>query len=412
MSSLPRHAASYLLFLSFLLFPRCSLAICDSLCVNCPIAVPLGNCTFDTGEAFGIMVDVGTPSQRLCLTPSTVTNTTFVSTDSLCAMSDPNMTRLQCENIRGGLFQANRSETFVSASLQEYNSSRSDPAWELFNPGGIRKVGYDILHLAEGATLYGFPLGLNDVGNRSNLAMLGLGINSTFLQTAQNQKKAPSTLWSLDAGSQSLARPRNGEAVVGGYNKKRVAGDFTWSPITMAGDRPCPLRTTIKELQIIFPNGTALNLMTTAEKVQACIEPYDNLFRLTPSMLRHWKSVTGFRQEYMDQQIEANRHNLSFTEVGLLYEQHQAIDWTLKVTLEAEEGKEYAAILPQYELLQPLRGWNRAGQRETVPGVVNMAVFNEPTGGEGEIPTLGKAFLSVVSSHLHCTHSTALTKIW
>ena len=302
MTALSRETVRFLIFSCFFLFLfRYSLAACDPPCTICPFAVPLGNCTFDSGMAWGVVVDVGTPPQRLCLSPSTVTNTSFLSLEELCTKSDPDMTRRQCENLRGGLFQANFSETWKSVSLQDYNSSRSDPAWEHFNPGGIRKFGYDILDLPEGTTLYGFPLGLNDISNKSNVGMIGLGINSTFLQTAESQKKAAGMLWSIDAGSQSKERPRKGELVVGGYNKKRVGGEFTWSDISpMSGDRPCPLRTTIKGLKITFPNGTALDLMNSTEATKACIEPYDNLFRLTPSMLAHWKGVTGFRQTDMD----------------------------------------------------------------------------------------------------------------
>jgi hypothetical protein len=379
------------------LFSLCltSFATDTPTCPISPLAVPLHNCTFDSGViSWGTLVEAGTPGQRLCLVPSTVVNSTLVSQKSLCDISDPNMAKLECESLRGGFFNENQSSTFIDVSLNDYNSTRQDPTWAHFNPPGVTKVGYDTLYFPEGdgATLYGFGLALNQIGNNSNAGMLGLGIDSLFLDTAVKNNVTPSRGWSLDAGSQSIAYPRNGELVFGGYNQGRVDGSYRWKNVSdMSGDRPCPLRTTITDMYMTLDNGTEVPLKSSSEQIAACIEPYDNIFRFTPGMLLNWKQITSFNESLMGVYTTANT-GLSFTELGLPYNASNVFEWSLTITLDSG----YTTTLPHYELQAPLRGWNVVGERQEVPGIVNVAILDKPT-GEGEIPTLGKIYLSQVS---------------
>ncbi len=368
-----------------------------------PFAIPLRNCTFDSGVvSWGALVEVGTPGQRLCLAPSTVINSTLVSQQSLCAISDPGMSKLKCESLRGGFFNENQSSTWTGASLAAFNSTRSDPTWAHFNPPGVTRVGYDTLHFPGGGggssttgerTLYGFGLALNERGNNSNAGMLGLGISSLFLDTAVRRNVSGARGWSLYSGSQSAERPRSGELVFGGYNAGRLDGSLRWRNVSdMAGDRPCPLRTTIADMYITLDNGTQVPLKSSGELIAACIEPYDNLFRFTPGMLLNWKQLTGFDDSLLGVYAPNNTQNLTFTEYGLPYNASRVAPWSLTVAL--DNG--YTTTLPPHELQAPMRGWNRLGERAVVPGVVQVAILDTPT-GRGEIPTLGKIFLSQVS---------------
>jgi hypothetical protein len=139
-------------------------------------------------------------------------------------------------------------------------------------------------------------------------------------------------------------------------------------------------------------NGTQVPLKSSSELIAACIEPYDNIFRFTPGMLLNWKQLTNFNESLMDVYTTANT-GLSFTELGLPYNATKAFKWSLTITL--DNG--YTTTLPHYELQAPLRGWNVLGERQEVPGIVNIAILDKPT-GQGEIPTLGKIFLSQVSA--------------
>lgn len=107
----------YCLGLSLYCLP--SVVAKNQTCPINPFAVPLRNCTFDSGvKSWGILVEVGTPGQRVCLLPSTVVNSTLVSQKSLCALSNPNMSKLECESLRGGFFNENMSSKTSNPFIQ------------------------------------------------------------------------------------------------------------------------------------------------------------------------------------------------------------------------------------------------------------------------------------------------------
>ncbi|KAJ9165752.1 hypothetical protein NKR19_g5 [Coniochaeta hoffmannii] len=366
-------------------------AAAQSTCSSATFAISLRNCTFASGVvAWGSLVEVGTPAQRLCLAPSTVINSTLVSQQSLCAVSDT-LEPHKCEALRGGFFNENSSSTWTEASLSAYNDSRSNPTWEHFNAPGFTKVGFDKINVPNtNVALYGAGIALNQYGNNSNAGMIGLGKDSVFLNDAVHQGRAGSKSWALDAGSQSLVRPRNGELVIGGYNAGRTDGSFSWSNISdMAGDRPCPLRTRIKQMSVTLGNGDVVSIQSSAEVIEACIEPYDNLFRFTPGMLLNWKQITSFNETIMDVYSNQEATNLSFTELGLPYDSNRVDDWSLTVTLDSG----YTTTLPSFELQRPLLGFDNLGNKQAVPGITNIQILDAPT-GSGEVPTLGKVFLS------------------
>ncbi|KAM7216067.1 hypothetical protein V8F06_008540 [Rhypophila decipiens] len=366
-------------------------------CTNATFAVKLRNCTFESGvTSWGNLIEVGTPPQRLCLVPSTVINSTLVSQESLCLVSQT-LEPHKCEALRGGFFNENSSSTWTDVSLVKYNDTRSNPTWEHFNPPGFTKVGYDKIvfpNTDPPVDLYGAGIALNQYGNNSNAGMIGLGINSVFLNDGVRQGRAGSKSWSLDAGSNSLVKPREGEMVIGGYNSARTDGSFSWSNVSnMAGDRPCPLRTRITEMSVTLGDGSIVPIISSAETADACIEPYDNLFRFTPGMLFNWKSITKFNETLLQVYTsETANNNLSFTELGLPYDSAMVDDnWQLSISL--DNG--YKTTLPSFELQRPLMGFDNFGNKDAVPGITNLQILNVPT-GEGEVPTLGKIFLSRV----------------
>jgi hypothetical protein len=349
-------------------------------------------------------VEAGTPAQRLCLLPSTLTNSTMLSQQSLCNIADPGMTWRGCESLRGGFFGENSSRTWT---LTPWNTSLVEPTWADFNPPGVTRVSYDTLRLPSASksrgngsdklTLYGFGLALNKRAIiRSTAGMLGLGVNSSFIERAVHDKLSPARSWSLYAGSQSQASLRNGGLVVGGIDVSRVDGPLHWGNVSdMAGDWPCPLRTTIADVYISLENGTRVPLMSSGERFLACIEPYVAFFRFPPGIVAKWKSGTGFdEQQQLLQGVDAlNAENkLTFTEPGLVYHASRVANWSLTIAL----GNGYTTTVPHYELRAPLRGWNNLGEWTTVPDAVEVAIRNTSS-NIGEIPTMGRIFLSQVS---------------
>jgi hypothetical protein len=368
----------------------------DATCAGKPFAIAFGDCRLISNVvSWGALVQVGSPNpQRVCLIPSTVTNSTVVQQETLCDISKTPIQN-QCESLRGGFYDENADPSWKAVSdPQNSNITRQNPTWDLFNPDGpLVKLGWDTVRYgsSDGVTLYGAGIAVNDKGNQSNLGMIGLGIESTFLSEAVAQGKSPSRSWGFDPGS-TASPSRTGELVIGGYNNARLDGPLTWANLSdMSGGRPCPLRTEIIATSIRLANGTKLDITSSGERYTACIEPYDSAFRWTPAMVANWKQVTNYNKSLSDVYAAAGQ-NLSFVEPGLLYASDSIPEWDLEITISSG----YRTVIPSKDFQRPLTGYNAQGDLQAVENVTNVAIFNESTTG-GQVGTLGRIFLSRVS---------------
>lgn len=360
-------------------------------CPITPFAIPLGNCSLSAlVSSWGHLVEVGNPPARVCLSPSTVVNSTLINQLALCELSNPPLIGNQCQSLRGGFYDEGASSSWREGD--ETYKKTENPTWKHFNENeDLNKFGYDTLSFPDaGETFANLSIIPNSHGNQSNLGMLGLGKDSTFLQELVQRNASPSNSWGLDAGSQ--ISQREGELVIGGYNRARVGGNIQWQPISrMEGARPCPLRVTISDIRLQDASGEFTSLESTSgEKQEACIEPYDTLFRLSPNYLQNWKEITNFNESLQSLYVDPN-NELSFDEPGLLYNS-SAFDegqWSIEITL--ENG--FKTTIPYREMGRPLTGWNAVGESRVVEGMTSISIFNKAT-EQGEDPTLGKIFLS------------------
>lgn len=377
-----------------------------------PFALQLKDQSLDSGStSWGILFQIGSPpAQRVSLVPSTVTNSTLVNQDlkdGLCLLSNTPF-KGQCESIRGGFYNQSESTTWrPEPDLKNSNISREELTWDHFNKEadlpnglrieGIRNIGYDDIRIrgSKEFTLQGAGIALNQRGNQSNAGMLGLGLDSVFLDDVVAQNRSASRSWGLDAGSRSSTQSRGGELVIGGWNEGRVDGDWTEFPVGSmdGGVRWCPLSVQIKELILISPDQvTEKNLKEFSNTITACIEPYDNHFRWQAGMVEKWKTLTGFDEGLVDPYTTGDQ-GLTFTEPGLPYEKSKVEGWDLRITLEGG----YGTTIKSDEMTRDLQGWNKNGNMERVPGISTVAILNTPI-DEDETPTLGRAFLSRVSA--------------
>jgi hypothetical protein len=125
-----------------------------------------------------------------------------------------------------------------------------------------------------------YPIGIISSGENQNVGHLGLATDSTFLQQAADASLIGQNQigFGLDVGSQSIANPRAGTLVLGGYDQasyKDTFFNFTIGDIN-SSERQCPLQITITRLAIRFPqnvNYTDVLITSGGVFVPACIEP-------------------------------------------------------------------------------------------------------------------------------------------
>jgi hypothetical protein len=256
----------------------CSLAtIVSSSTCPAPLLLQLSNCTIagTNVDSWGLMLDLANPSQYVCVSPSTVTNSTLVISSAFC-QTESNITTAQCESLCGNTF--NTSAAGTSYTLSSAGAILApNPLWNELSPAALL-AGTTVLQLPPNDELFKYPIGIITSGDHQNVGHFGLANDSDFLHAALSNGLIPANGFGLNAGSQSVANPRPGGLVLGGYDLASVDGAFTNFSITGAdsSERDCPLEVVIEELVLRFPLAegyTDVTLTSSGILIPACVEP-------------------------------------------------------------------------------------------------------------------------------------------
>jgi hypothetical protein len=239
-----------------------------------PLLLQLTNCTVAATnvDSWGLRLDLA--DQSLCVSPSTVVNSTLVISSDFC-QTISNLTNAQCESLCGNTFNISSAGSLYTLSSASAILA-PNPVWAEISPEALL-AGTTELQLPNNK-LSEYPIGVITSGDHQNVGHFGLANNSDFLRSALCDGLIPGNGFGLNAGSQSVANPRNGGLVLGGYDLSSIDGAFFNSSITAAGssDRECPLQETITLLAIRFPlteGFSDVTLISAGVDVPACIEP-------------------------------------------------------------------------------------------------------------------------------------------
>ncbi|PVH78002.1 hypothetical protein DL98DRAFT_636376 [Cadophora sp. DSE1049] len=286
----------------------------------------------------GIELGIGTPSQIFSLRPATTLNNTRISNVLECV----SLTNITCIGAAGGVFDATKSSTYEVSIRSAWNGSQADSetatgSYVYFN---------DVLKFERNGSVFGFPLvnaGLEGEADNG----IPLGVDSSFLNAATSGLVAPSSAWSLWAGSRSLS-PVDGALVIGGYDSARVKPNtnFTTFPIgTWTSAQPCPLQVSVATISYTFLNGTEVKLLAEAETpINACLDTARQRFTFTPKVASLFGNVTGY--------------NSSSGLTGLNYPIANRPDGNLTVIL----TNGYKTVVPNEELFTIKRGSDDLGR--------------------------------------------------
>jgi hypothetical protein len=253
-----------------------------SVSSSTPIVLTLSNVTIASQDTstYGIRADVGRPKQNLCLTPSTVVDSTLLISTNICdEAGDHNMTRAQCRSYHGGTFDLlGAGESFHNVTLTSANLPL-DPGWTKFNPR-YTVVGNTNLDLVANSAVPNMTVVVVTEGVNFTAGHIGLGRESVLLHQLKDSDMIPSLAFGLNAGSQSLDHPRDGNLVLGGYDAASITSHFHEYPMnysdTLAG-RHCPLQVHIQGLQLILEGRAPIQLIGDGDGHAACIEPYGGI---------------------------------------------------------------------------------------------------------------------------------------
>jgi hypothetical protein len=267
------HTASIFIIYSYFV-------VVNADCINGftkPFLLPLSNCTipptvnFPNGvDSWGLQLSIA--SQSLCTVPSTVVNNTVITETEICTQ-DKGTTLSQCISRRGGTFNFEQpSSAYENISVQ---SLAPDFVWDSFNPpfGG---AGNATVQFPSGITLSDYPIALAMQGQNLNANQLGLANDSVLLHSFVSSQLITTMGFGLFAGSQSVAQPRDGHVVFGGYDSSLVDGTFTnysMSNTTVVGDRVCSLNVDVLQIVLRRPGVSDVGLLSEGITMPSCIEP-------------------------------------------------------------------------------------------------------------------------------------------
>ena len=247
--------------------------------------------------------------------------------------------------------------------------------------------GYDNATFVDaGIHLPRLPLQVWANTNRVNRSALGLGRSSSLLHRLLAANLIPTLPFSLDYGSRSESRPRDGQLILGGYNAARrtSSGAARFNLSAFSAPVLCPLQVLLSDVLLTdHVTGVSTSLFPDpGASVAACVDPLQNAFAFTPAMFKIWKELTGWIPsdglDFTNQTYPADR---------------EARMGTLTIKLAGAGG--YESVVPYWELVSPERGNDTNG----VYRVLNTSrVMAAVTGGQTDygygVPVLGGVFLT------------------
>ncbi|KAM3153409.1 hypothetical protein ABEW05_006162 [Botrytis cinerea] len=250
-----------------------SARLVSAACSVPPIPIRIGNVTLSTGEtARGLDLSVGSPEQHFAFLPQWPLNNSFIyGTNGFCSNS---WSTAACTTFRGGSYDEFASKSRGVPTADTYPSDGS--------PYPQLGMVSDNITLSSNVSVLDFPIGIatadwGEQGYNPQMA-IGLGTNSTILNTLYSSGQIASRTWSMFWGrtGATAATQLDGSFVFGGFDRAKVTGsNYTRSLSYSKSSCSSGMLVTITNIVLNFSNGTDASLFAGVESaaIQACIQP-------------------------------------------------------------------------------------------------------------------------------------------
>ncbi|KAK2740554.1 hypothetical protein FQN57_006058 [Myotisia sp. PD_48] len=368
-------------------------------CGQPPISIKLGNITVPNNQVVrGLDISVGTPHQSFAFLPQWPLNNTFVyGANGFCGTGSASA----CITYRGGQYDQFASESRGVPSPNSYppeNDPYPDFNWIT-----------DSLTLNSNITLSDFPIGiaLEDWGAQGYhpQAAIGLGLNSTILNTLRSNDKISSRTWGMfwgRAGGSKNAQ-LDGNLVLGGYDRAKVVGQNHTETLAKFTS-PCStsMIVTITDIVLNFANGTDESLFNEGStSMAACIEPDSPVLLTLPydPYFINFKSLTS-----------TSDFGRSF---GIYYYAMTYKEGTQKYTgdLSIQLSTGLSIRIPNDQFVVPdLTIDNDTGSLIANSTEMVLALNSLQAGNSDDMPILGRQFLS--SAYVMLNHEARKFTLW
>jgi len=375
------------------------------------IVISLGPCNITTSDptvptidSWGAKVMVG-KYQEICMSPSTVMNSSVLMMEDSCdedsrlnLNSKETMSLAQCRSRRGNLVKYGTllDTTAAGASRVGYPNAN----WGAPQP--TVPFAYYV-----NAAFQLFPDERNNVstwttfmpvqkGQKHEAATLGIGSNSTILDDLFSANRITSRSFSLMAGSTCTKRPgySKGHLIFGGYDASAVDGafyEYSMSHPKVVNDRACSLHVSVDSLVLRAPGQDNITLIAPSQRRDACLEPYDNVFRMPSHVTDRIKKFLVRNPDVQPVGLPADPSILAI-EPGWVYraDDTRNDEWSLDFTLNGD----FTVSVPSYEVFRPFRGLAANGSFVVRDDLRELQILHEQEDDAQDFMDLGRILLS------------------
>ncbi|KAF7535510.1 hypothetical protein G7Z17_g13195 [Cylindrodendrum hubeiense] len=379
-----------MLSLLFLLVPVRAASICDAE----PLVLTIQDVQVlpDVRDSYmkGIAAQIGELNNTLVYDDQAYCDKTIIWNDQICEVR------------RGNLFQEDESSTFDKANDIIAAGGAGDEVGFEGSETGIEKLvstslgGTDTLKLNGSVTLDGFPIGIPRMKWDAGYTMLhplGLGSNSTYLNTLRAAGRIGSRVWSLFWGRMWVENTINGSLVLGGYDEEKVIGanytalldydDFTGTQGCWTG-----MKVILSDIKVNFRDGSDESIFPSNAALPCCLVPHRQLLLEAPL-------------DYVDKFDEVTGINHTDISYGL--------HWSARlfdgdITFYLDSGLEIR--VPNNQYIVPFVDIHRNGSRIFKNNIRELLM----NGVESQPATLGRYFFT--SAYLMVNHDANTFTLW
>ncbi|KAK4243460.1 aspartic peptidase domain-containing protein [Corynascus novoguineensis] len=260
-----------------------------------PMALPITDALVDPdipdSLLRGIPANVGSPPQSIVVLPWPDLNNTYIyDTKGYCDTTIVALERM-CRIRRGGYFRDDQSTSFsISSDLVAAGGATQELGNVYGAELGVAKLlstsvgGTDKFGIDPGNTTT-MPIGIPRINWDHGYTIahaLGLGSNSTFLNSLVHARQIPSRVWSIFWGhmwTNSASTNMDGTIVLGGYDREKVIGNNATQRLDYSEETGCwtGMKVTVSDVVLNFRNGRDYSVMPRNRAVECCIVPQRQL---------------------------------------------------------------------------------------------------------------------------------------
>ncbi|GAP84760.1 putative peptidase aspartic [Rosellinia necatrix] len=276
-----------------------------------PLAFPITDVQIlpDNSESLtkGIPAGVGTPRQNIVFLPWPELNNTWIYDERPYCDASIIFNDVICQVRRGNLYSGANSSSF--RKVEDIPSAGGAP---VETQGKGAELGIDTLLTSSLAVQDGLDIGAVEVSGTFPFGVprlswdhgytishaMGLGSNSTLLNTLVRTGRISSRVWSIFWGRMWVGPEDavDGSLVLGGYDERKVIGKNYTQPLDFSDATGCwtGMKVHISSVRLNFRTGEDVELLPPNSAVDSCVVPQRQLLFEGPHfIIDAFEDVTG-----------------------------------------------------------------------------------------------------------------------